>query len=107
MDIPSSNRDTWQPGGTFPPALCERAMGRIASPARPTGPKQLPSCAATVSVIYTTNSTRITRGQEKEGALYFPLTFSSVSITWIFDWGVAMPVCRLPYLYATALSSEV
>lgn len=52
-------------------------------------------------------STAITRGQEKEGALSCPLTFSPIGFTWIFDYGVAVPVCRLPYLCATALSFEV
>lgn len=72
----------------------------------PASPRQPPICAATLSVFCSTNSTRITGGQEKEGALWFLLTFSSASITWMFGWGVAMPVCRLPYLYATALSPE-
>lgn len=80
-------------------------MGGVASPTRPAGPKQLHVCADTVSMICTTNSTMITRGQEKERTLYFPLTFSSISISWIFEWGVAVPVCRLPYQCATALSS--
>lgn len=49
----------------------------------------------------------ITTGQVKEGALCFPLAFSLGSITWIFDWRVAMPVCKLHYLYVTVLAPEV
>lgn len=53
------------------------------------------------------NSTMISMGQVKEGALCFPLTFSLGNITWIFDWGVAMPVCKLHCPYVTVLAPEV